>query len=124
MARYKKGESGNPKGRPQGSRNRNQFRERVGEVLDGQLTVKKLNDTLDELEPKEKINALLRLLEFVVPRLKGIEALIEIPEVDKPLWDLGRLTKEQRTQWYELYNQACGKNGEDEPIKTTPEATG
>jgi hypothetical protein len=72
---FKKGQSGNPGGRPQGSKNKDisQFKaelkkgliERIGyffELLDS-----------PDLSDKDKINGYLRALEFVMPKQQKIE---------------------------------------------------
>lgn len=121
MALYKKGESGNPNGRPQGSKNRNAVRQTIGDLLSDRFTIESLSKDLDALEPRDRISALIRLIEFVAPRLKAVEASIE-SDNDKPSIDLGQLTKDQRAEWYALYDLAKikpnGQTDEVDQVKT------
>jgi len=108
--KWKPGESGNPAGRPKGSRNKDAIRERLYDVLDGQLSVKELNTLIKKLEPKDRIQTMLKMLEFLIPRYRSIEASIDKPEEDKPMFDLGLLSYDERQNFYALYNKACGSN--------------
>lgn len=68
---FKKGVSGNPKGRPKGSVNK--VRSRVAEAISALLenNLEKFQENFDELEPKERIRILLKLLEFVLPKAQA-----------------------------------------------------
>ncbi|MEN8230458.1 MAG: hypothetical protein ABFS38_20015 [Bacteroidota bacterium] len=77
---------------------------------------------LAKLEPKDRLDVVVKLLEFTLPRLKGIEATIEKPEDDKPKFDLGQLSYDERQEFYALYDKACGKSNSQtddvEQVKT------
>jgi hypothetical protein len=75
--RFKPGASGNPKGRPKGSKNKDvkALRERVKDLLDANFD--RIVADLEELEPKERVSAYFKLLEFALPKLKAIEAKID-----------------------------------------------
>ena len=70
---FRKGISGNPAGRPAGSENkiRGEVREMIKELIEGQAD--KLGGWFDELEPREKIMAFEKLLQYVIPRKKETE---------------------------------------------------
>mgnify|MGYP001820647682 CR=1 FL=1 len=112
MARgkWKPGESGNPKGRGQGTPNKltGEIREALGTVLSGEID--QLPKFLAQLDPKDRLDVVVKLLEFALPRLKGIEATVETPQETKPLIDLGLLTKDEREAWYALYDKARTSN--------------
>ena len=65
--------SGNPNGRPKASTNNNikDLRERIKLLLDAQF--EQIITDLKDLEPRERINAYIKLIEYVVPKLKSTE---------------------------------------------------
>jgi hypothetical protein len=71
--KFKKGQSGNPKGRPKGAKDKAtaDLRERVGQLLDDEFD--QIKADLSELSPKERVNAWIKLLDFTLPRLQRVE---------------------------------------------------
>jgi len=82
---FKKGESGNPRGRTKGTPNAitKDLRERVRDLLENQFD--KIAANVEALEPKDQISAWLKMAEFVLPKLTRTETTI----------DLSKLTDEQ-----------------------------
>lgn len=72
MAKYKKGQSGNPKGRPTGSKNKNtsDIRSWVKSLIDDNRET--LEADLDRLEALDRWKLITQLLGFVVPKLEKI----------------------------------------------------
>jgi len=70
---FKRGESGNPNGRPRGSINKvsTAVRDRVIMILDG--LYENIEDDLELLSAKERIDTWLKLLEFALPKLQRTE---------------------------------------------------
>ncbi len=75
--RFSKGKSGNPGGRPKGSKNRGpgELRKKVNALIDenwGQI-----EKDLKKLKPVERVNFFSRLLEYSIPKLQRVEQKIE-----------------------------------------------
>ena len=103
-------------GRGPGTQNKltGEMRKALGAVLGGEID--QLPKFLAKLEPKDRLDVVVKLLEFALPRLKGIEATIET-EQDKSRIELGLLTRNERKVWYGLYDKACGKsNGQTDDV--------
>ena len=66
----KKGQTNNLAGRPIGAKNRTttQTRAAIVELLESRLP--KINQRLDECEAKDELNILIKLLEFVIPKIR------------------------------------------------------
>ena len=71
---YKKGESGNPKGRPKGSKNKSttEIKEWLGLFLADHRD--ELNEVWKELEPSDKYRYFVALMNFNVPKQQALKA--------------------------------------------------
>ena len=83
-----KGRTNNLKGRPKGSKNRigKDLRESLNEIIANNFD-SFINDMAD-LTPKDRITVMLRLFEFVAPKMKPVDAI----QLDN---------KESSNEWFE-----------------------
>lgn len=70
---FKRGQSGNPEGKPPGTKNKinQEIRQRIANFLDENFD--KVKEDLEELEPKDRVRFYIELLQFGLPKLKAIE---------------------------------------------------
>lgn len=80
---FKKGKSGNPNGRPKGSKNRatGELRHKINDLLENQFD--RITDDLDKLEPKERVTAWIKLLEYSLPKLTRAENTVDLSELSE-----------------------------------------
>ena len=73
---FKKGQSGNPKGRPRGAKNKatNELREWVERFINDNLDT--IANDIKELEPNERVKFFLALLNYTLPKQQSVKAEI------------------------------------------------
>ena len=72
--RYEKGQSGNPAGRPSGTPNKTtaELRASLKALLDHEL--ERLPETLESLSPKERLDIVLKLMAYALPKVSPVDA--------------------------------------------------
>lgn len=79
--KFEKGQSGNPKGRKPGSPNRvtGDLRARINALLSDSFD--KIIDDFEQLEPRERVVAWVKLAEYVLPKLQRTETLVDVSKL-------------------------------------------
>lgn len=70
---FKKGESGNPAGKPQGTRNKTtrQMRDLISGFLADNF--EDVVEAFEELKPREKVKAYVDLLQYAIPKMQSTQ---------------------------------------------------
>jgi len=79
---FKKGKSGNAAGRPKGAHNKlsRELREVMKGIISNEL--ERLPETLEQLQPKERIELVIKLAAFVLPKVEPITCHYDVPLSD------------------------------------------
>ena len=78
---FKQGISGNPNGRPEGSKNR--FTGELRQMINGLLcqTFDQITSDFEKLEPRDRVAAWCKLAEYVLPKLQRSENVIDVSQL-------------------------------------------
>ena len=83
--KWQKGQSGNPGGRPEGSKNKSTQKIRESIQLIVENNIESIQDSLDLMNPKDKMKFILDLIKLVLPTLRSedeIKSISENPSID------------------------------------------
>jgi len=74
MGKFKAGESGNKAGRPPGSKNvlTKELRSKLKDLLNTELDA--LPDMLDGLPPEKRLDIIIKLLNFALPKVSSVSS--------------------------------------------------
>ena len=70
---YKKGESGNPNGRTKGASNKSSARVKEAFQSLVEQNLEQMEEDLYSLKPKERLDVLMGLASYIMPKMKSIE---------------------------------------------------
>jgi len=80
MPKFKKGQSGNPNGRPKGALNRSteQMKLVIARAVNEQLSeLKKDLDAIRKEDPAKALAISIKLMEYTIPKLKAMDVKLE-----------------------------------------------
>ena len=79
MAKFEKGQSGNIKGRPKGTRNKltKELRILLKNIIAQEL--EEIPNHLSKLEPKDRLDVVLKLMGFILPKVETISCTQDDP---------------------------------------------
>ncbi|MDR1591892.1 MAG: DUF5681 domain-containing protein [Prevotellaceae bacterium] len=82
MSEFQRGKSGNPKGRPKGSTNKNSdFIEALEQCAGDILMVDEIKNDINQLSPKERLDFLVKILPYICTKADTrIEVSNETPK--------------------------------------------
>ena len=83
--KWQKGQSGNPGGRPEGSKNKSTQKIRESIQLIVENNIESIQDSLDLMNPKDKMKFMIDLMKLVLPTVRDddeIEVVSETPSID------------------------------------------
>lgn len=74
---FKKGESGNPSGRPDGSKNKvnEELRSMISDFLNGEFD--NIKTQFENLKPNEKVKFYVDLLQYALPKMQAVSVASE-----------------------------------------------
>jgi len=86
---FKKGQSGNLYGRPQGSKNSRtlELHSVIISILEKSFRKVRIEKDIMELTPKQRLDFILKLVEFIVPKPKAEELSVHKQETFKDIYE-------------------------------------
>lgn len=103
MAKFEKGKSGNPNGRPAGAKNKvsEELREAMSDFLQGEFNA--LKTAVSKLNPKERMRFFVDCLPFVLPKLQSTSLQTDFERI--PDDQLDEIIERLKTEAVNAYDQ-------------------
>ena len=81
---FKKGESGNPEGRPKGTPNKTstEIKQTLNDILCGEIEA--IPERLTQLSDKDRLDIVIKLLPYILPKQKELEITNDITQMNLP----------------------------------------
>ena len=81
---FKKGESGNPEGRPKGTPNKTstEIKQTLNDILCNEIEA--IPERLTQLSDKDRLDIVIKLLPYILPKQKELEITNDITKMNLP----------------------------------------
>ena len=78
--KWQKGQSGNPSGRPEGVKNKSTQKIRESIQLIVENNIENIQESLDSMNPKERMKYIIDLIKLVLPTLRSVDQISSVVE--------------------------------------------
>ena len=103
---FKKGESGNPQGRPTGTPNKTsiEIKQTLNDILSGEIET--LPERLNQLSDKDRLDIVIKLLPYILPKQKELEITNDITKMNLPDYIKRDLLNIPVIEWVKNYDES------------------
>ena len=103
---FKKGESGNPEGRPKGTPNKTstEIKQTLNDILCNEIEA--IPERLTQLSDKDRLDIVIKLLPYILPKQKELEITNDITKMNLPDYMKKDLINIPIIHWVKNYDES------------------